>query len=121
LAGVAASGKHAGAATEGDATLDTTSQAAPATQARPLPERRSAYAQFDRITTRWMDNDVSLTPWAELPRAQAIVAAVAHQAYKDMSVAETLEKLLPSGIFMDIKCQYDAAALQSHGAQVWRL
>ena len=64
---------------------------------------------------------VTLTPWAELPRAQAIVAAVAHQAYKDMSVAETLEKLLPSGIFMDIKCQYDAAALQSHGAQVWRL
>ncbi|CDW95485.1 MULTISPECIES: nucleotide sugar dehydrogenase [unclassified Thiomonas] len=64
---------------------------------------------------------VTLTPWAELPRAQAIVAAVAHQAYKDMSVAETLEKLLPSGIFMDIKCQYDAAALRSHGAQVWRL
>ncbi|MDE2268508.1 MAG: nucleotide sugar dehydrogenase [Betaproteobacteria bacterium] len=64
---------------------------------------------------------VTLTPWAELPRAQAIVAAVAHQAYKDMAVAETLEKLLPSGIFMDIKCQYDAAALQSHGAQVWRL
>ncbi len=64
---------------------------------------------------------VTLTPWAELPRAQAIVAAVAHQAYKDMPVAETLEKLQPSGIFMDIKCQYDAAALQSHGAQVWRL
>jgi UDP-N-acetyl-D-galactosamine dehydrogenase len=64
---------------------------------------------------------VTLTPWAELPRAQAIVAAVAHQAYKDMSVAEILGKLQPSGIFMDIKCQYDAAALQSHGAQVWRL
>ena len=64
---------------------------------------------------------VTLTPWAELPRAQAIVAAVAHQAYKDMPVAEILGKLQPSGIFMDIKCQYDAAALQSHGAQVWRL
>ncbi|MDY0330959.1 MAG: nucleotide sugar dehydrogenase [Thiomonas sp.] len=64
---------------------------------------------------------VTLTPWAELPRARAVVSAVAHQAYKDMSVAEVLEKLQPSGIFMDVKCQYDAAELQSHGAQVWRL
>ena len=64
---------------------------------------------------------VTLTPWNELPRAQAVVAAVAHQAYKDMSVAQTLEKLQPSGIFMDIKCQYDAAALQAQGAKVWRL
>ncbi|WP_449370991.1 nucleotide sugar dehydrogenase [Thiomonas sp.] len=64
---------------------------------------------------------VTLTPWAELPRARAVVSAVAHQAYKDMSVAEVLEKLQPSGIFMDVKCQYDAAELQAHGAQVWRL
>ncbi|MCE1162306.1 MAG: nucleotide sugar dehydrogenase [Thiomonas sp.] len=64
---------------------------------------------------------VTLTPWAELPRAQAVVAAVAHQAYKEMSVQQTLEKLQPSGIFMDIKCQYDASALESQGAKVWRL
>ncbi|WP_079419821.1 nucleotide sugar dehydrogenase [Thiomonas intermedia] len=64
---------------------------------------------------------VQLTPWAELPRAQAVVAAVAHQAYQEMSVQQTLDKLQPSGIFMDIKCQYDAAALESQGAKVWRL
>lgn len=64
---------------------------------------------------------VTLTPWADLPRAQAVVAAVAHQAYKDYSVQQLLEKLQPGGIFMDIKCQYDAAALESQGAKVWRL
>lgn len=25
---------------------------------RPAPERRAAYVHFDRITTRWMDNDM---------------------------------------------------------------
>jgi len=64
---------------------------------------------------------VKLVPWTELPQAQAIVAAVAHSAYKDLSISATLGKLHSGGIFMDIKCQYDAAQLQAHGAKVWRL
>jgi UDP-N-acetyl-D-galactosamine dehydrogenase len=64
---------------------------------------------------------VTLVPWEQLPRAQAIVAAVAHAAYKKLSIDDTLAKLDPGGIFMDIKCQYDAAQLRSRGIRVWRL
>lgn len=64
---------------------------------------------------------VKLTPWTDLPQAKAIVAAVAHSAYKDIATPEMLKKLQPNGIFMDIKCQYDAAELEAHGAKVWRL
>ncbi len=64
---------------------------------------------------------VKLVSWDDLPQAHAIVAAVAHNAYKELPTEETLRKLHSGGIFMDIKCQYDAAQLQAHGAQVWRL
>ena len=64
---------------------------------------------------------VQLTAWAALPRAQAIVAAVAHQAYKEIPLTDMVGKLQPNGIFMDIKCQYDQTSLAAAGAKVWRL
>ncbi|MGA8010620.1 MAG: nucleotide sugar dehydrogenase, partial [Thiomonas sp.] len=63
----------------------------------PIAEPREAMHEYG----------VALTPWSELPRAQAIVAAGAHQEYKNFSASELLEKLQLDGIFMDIKCQYD--------------
>lgn len=65
--------------------------------------------------------DVKLIPWDNLPQSQVIVAAVAHQAYKDITLPELLAKLQPNGIFMDIKCQYEAAELEAHGIKAWRL
>ena len=64
---------------------------------------------------------VQLTAWDALPRAQAIVAAVAHQAYKEIPLTDMVGKLQPAGIFMDIKCQYDQTSLATAGAKVWRL
>lgn len=64
---------------------------------------------------------VTLVPWDQLPRAQAIVAAVAHAAYKKLSIDDTLARLDHGGIFMDIKSQYDPAQLRSRGVRVWRL
>ena len=77
----------------------------------PIAEPREAMHEYG----------VALTPWSELPRAQAIVAAVAHQEYKNFSTSELLEKLQLDGIFMDIKCQYDPMVLEAQGAKVWRL
>jgi UDP-N-acetyl-D-glucosamine/UDP-N-acetyl-D-galactosamine dehydrogenase len=64
---------------------------------------------------------VSLCEWAQLPRADAIVAAVSHQDYIDMGPVRLLEKLVPDGIFADVKSVYDPAQLAAAGAQMWRL
>ncbi|MBS0551877.1 MAG: nucleotide sugar dehydrogenase, partial [Proteobacteria bacterium] len=64
---------------------------------------------------------VSLTPWDELPVADAIVAAVSHREYVDAPVARLLGKLAPGGVFADVKSAYDQAVLKAAGAKVWRL
>ena len=69
----------------------------------------------------WREYGVRLTPWDELPRAEAIVSAVAHRAYQQYSPDALAAKLLPNGVYIDVKCQADAAALRARGVQVWRL
>ncbi len=64
---------------------------------------------------------IGLTAWDQLPKANAIVAAVAHTAYKEMGPAKILEKLVPGGIFADLKCAYDQDAIRASGARLWRL
>lgn len=64
---------------------------------------------------------VALTAWDKLPRANAIVAAVAHRPLLERSAQDYATKLAPNGIFVDVKCKSDAAALQAQGLQVWRL
>ncbi len=63
-----------------------------------------------------------LTAWDALPQAHAIVAAVAHREYLAMGTAAIAGKLKPGGVFSDVKCKHDAAALRAAGAGVvWRL
>jgi UDP-N-acetyl-D-galactosamine dehydrogenase len=69
----------------------------------------------------WREYGVRLTPWDELPRAEAIVSAVAHRAYQQYSPEALAAKLQPNGVYIDVKCQADAAALRARGVQVWRL
>jgi UDP-N-acetyl-D-galactosamine dehydrogenase len=64
---------------------------------------------------------VDLVAWDALPKASAIVAAVAHRAFRERPVEAIAAKLLPGGIFADVKCQADAAALRERGVRVWRL
>ncbi len=64
---------------------------------------------------------VGLTAWDALPRAAAIVGAVAHKQYAAMGVGQLCEKLVPNGVFADVKSFYDPAALEAAGARVWRL
>src|ERR1041385_7198000 len=45
--------------------------------------------------------DVRLTAWDNLPRAAAIVAAVAHRQFKARPLTDYLEKLLPKGVISD--------------------
>ena len=64
---------------------------------------------------------VELVPWERLPRAAAIVAAVAHSQYLEMPVEALLDKLEPRGVFMDVKSVFNAGQLHGHGVKVWRL
>jgi UDP-N-acetyl-D-galactosamine dehydrogenase len=64
---------------------------------------------------------LTLTPWEELPRADAMVCAVAHHALKQRSMDDVAAKLKPNGVYVDVKGTADVAALRAHGIQVWRL
>ena len=64
---------------------------------------------------------ISLTSWENLPECDAIVAAVAHKAYLDMSFGELTAKLEKGGAFTDVKCVYDPATVMAAGFRLWRL
>jgi UDP-N-acetyl-D-galactosamine dehydrogenase len=64
---------------------------------------------------------VELVDWDELPRAGAIVAAVPHRALLQRPIDQVLEKLIPGGVYADVKCTADLRALQERGVRVWRL
>jgi len=56
-----------------------------------------------------------------LPRADAIVAAVAHKEYTAMSADEFCNKVAAGGAFIDVKSAFDLDSLQAAGFRVWRL
>jgi UDP-N-acetyl-D-galactosamine dehydrogenase len=64
---------------------------------------------------------VDLVAWEHLPKANAVVAAVAHQAFRERPLDDFLAKLSSGGLYVDVKCQADAEALRSRGVRVWRL
>ncbi|WP_332675399.1 nucleotide sugar dehydrogenase [Aromatoleum sp.] len=64
---------------------------------------------------------VTLIPWEELLPGDALVAAVAHREYGQLTVEELGAKLLPGGTFIDVKAFFDAEALRAAGYNVWRL
>ncbi len=64
---------------------------------------------------------VRLFNWEELPRADAIVAAVSHQQLLDLPVEELQRKLIKGGCFIDVKACFDQPALEEAGIKVWRL
>jgi UDP-N-acetyl-D-galactosamine dehydrogenase len=64
---------------------------------------------------------VQVRAWDSLPRARAIVVAVAHREYRRRSPEDYAAKLEPGGLFVDVKCQADASALRALGVTVWRL
>jgi UDP-N-acetyl-D-glucosamine/UDP-N-acetyl-D-galactosamine dehydrogenase len=64
---------------------------------------------------------VELVAWDALPRAHAMVAAVAHREFARRPLGEFAAKIAPGGLYVDVKCQADAAALNAHGVRVWRL
>ena len=77
----------------------------------PVADPREAMSHYD----------LPLATWEDLPRAEALVAAVAHRAFERRSLDEVLSKLVPGALYVDVKCNADAGALRDRGIKVWRL
>jgi len=64
---------------------------------------------------------LELKTWENLPRAEAIVAAVSHREFLAKPLSDYLSKVAENGCFIDVKSQYDQSALRKAGLSVWRL
>ncbi len=64
---------------------------------------------------------IRLLRWEDLPRADAIVAAVAHREYRELTTEEINRKLVKNGCFVDVKAGFNAPELRASGLKVWRL
>ncbi|MBI5612330.1 MAG: nucleotide sugar dehydrogenase [Gammaproteobacteria bacterium] len=67
------------------------------------------------------DYAIELVAWEKLPRADAVVVAVAHRQFLERPLTDYTAKLAPGGCFIDVKAGFDAAALRTLGFAVWRL
>jgi len=64
---------------------------------------------------------VRLYTWDELPRADAIVAAVAHSEYAALTMEDFGKKLVKGGAFIDVKSSFDRVTIEDAGYKLWRL
>jgi UDP-N-acetyl-D-galactosamine dehydrogenase len=64
---------------------------------------------------------VRLVPWDDLPRADAMVAAVSHREFLALSVEDIGRKLVKGGAFVDVKAAFDRHPLEAAGLNLWRL
>jgi UDP-N-acetyl-D-galactosamine dehydrogenase len=64
---------------------------------------------------------VSLLNWADLPRADAIVAAVAHREYAALGIEDLSKKMVKGGAFIDVKASFDRSEIELAGYRLWRL
>ena len=63
----------------------------------------------------------TLSDWDALPPADALVLAVSHQHYRQLSLDELLSKVKPNGVVIDVKSVLDREALAARGITLWRL
>jgi UDP-N-acetyl-D-galactosamine dehydrogenase len=64
---------------------------------------------------------VTLTPWKELPQADALVAAVPHKSFLTQPLRDLLSPLKKNGVFIDVKSAFDRSAITAAGFRMWRL
>ena len=64
---------------------------------------------------------IRLFAWEDLPRADAIIAAVAHREYLALSADDLARRMVKGGCFIDVKAMFDEVMLDVAGMRVWRL
>jgi UDP-N-acetyl-D-galactosamine dehydrogenase len=64
---------------------------------------------------------VELEDWDSLPRAEALIIAVAHRQFLDMPQEDIAAKVVRHGSVIDVKSRLSASGLAAAGLSVWRL
>jgi len=64
---------------------------------------------------------LKLLPWNDMPRADAIVAAVSHQQFNHLSTDDFQQKLIKGGCLIDVKSSFNPSEMEAAGIKVWRL
>jgi UDP-N-acetyl-D-galactosamine dehydrogenase len=64
---------------------------------------------------------IDLLSWDELPQGNAIIAAVSHEELLARGVDDVLEKLIPGGVYLDVKSTANRKAMLERGVDLWRL
>jgi UDP-N-acetyl-D-galactosamine dehydrogenase len=64
---------------------------------------------------------VRLAAWDDLPVADALILAVAHRGFLELSIEDLSRKVVRGGCVIDVKAALDAEALRREGLRVWRL
>jgi UDP-N-acetyl-D-galactosamine dehydrogenase len=64
---------------------------------------------------------LTLTDWDSLPQADALVLAVAHDAFVSRETPALATRVKTGGCVIDVKAKLDGAALEAAGLRVWRL
>jgi UDP-N-acetyl-D-galactosamine dehydrogenase len=79
--------------------------------ADPLADPSEARAEYG----------VTLTPLRCLKPAQAVVVAVSHRPYRELTIADLKRMLVKSGVLVDVKSIYDPVKVRAAGIPLWRL
>jgi UDP-N-acetyl-D-glucosamine/UDP-N-acetyl-D-galactosamine dehydrogenase len=64
---------------------------------------------------------ITLEAWSSLPRADALVLAVAHREYLALGGEYLAAKIGPSGALIDVKSKIPVELMQQQGIALWRL
>jgi UDP-N-acetyl-D-galactosamine dehydrogenase len=64
---------------------------------------------------------LELTAWDKLPRAGAMVLAVAHDQYLQMPLPELFGKVTKGGVIADVKSKLDPQKVRQADLRLWRL
>ena len=62
-----------------------------------------------------------LLPFAQLPCADAVVAAVSHREYAGLGASQVGAILVKGGAFIDVKAAFDRHTISDAGYRLWRL
>lgn len=64
---------------------------------------------------------IALVPWERLPKAKAVVLAVAHDHFVNRPLGDIATLVQPGGVLMDVKAVLDADEWRRLGVDIWRL
>jgi UDP-N-acetyl-D-galactosamine dehydrogenase len=64
---------------------------------------------------------INLVNFKEIHNVQALIIAVGHRFYKEMTINEFVDKLAPGGVIIDVKGILDQTHAKELGVDIWRL